>query len=64
MKGIRDEIVVERVFANPQGIGGESCWVRNQVMQEETSPKSDQNSLWSAKEKKEHKWASLRKNSI
>ena len=66
MKGIRDEIVVKRMFADPQGerTSGESCWVTNQVMQEEPSPKSGQNSLLSAKEKEAHKWASLSKSSI
>ena len=47
MRGIKTEVVVERVFADPQGekISGKRCWVRTQVMQEESSPKSSQDSL-------------------
>ena len=66
MRGIITEVVVERVFANPQGenTSGESYWVRNQVMQEESSPKSGQYSLWNTKEKEAYKWSSPRQNTI
>ena len=48
---MRTEVAVERAFADPQGekTSGESYWVRSQVMQEPSSPKSGQDSLWSAK---------------
>ena len=51
-RGIRIEVVVERVFAEPQGekTHGEGYWVRPQVMQEESSPKWGQDSLWSDEE--------------
>ena len=62
----QNEVVIERVFADPQGekTSGERCWVRTQVMQEASSPKSSQDSLWSAKEQEAHKWISSRKNTI
>ena len=64
--GIRTEVVVKRVVADPQGEmkNDKSCWVRTQVMQEASSPKSDQDSLWFPKEKQVDKWVSPRKNII
>ena len=66
LRGIRNEVVVKRLFADPQGemTNGKSCRVRNQVMQEASSPKSSQDSLWSAKVKEAHKWPSPRQNTI
>ena len=60
------EVDVKRVFVDPQGEkkNGESCWVRTQVMQEASSPKLGQDSLWSVKEQEAHKWPSPRKNTI
>ena len=44
LRGIITEVVVERVFVDPQGKNtcGERYWVRTQVMQEASSPKSGQ----------------------
>ena len=44
MRGNITKIVVERVFADPQGekISGERYIVRTEVMQEASSPKSGQ----------------------
>ena len=66
LRGNKTEVVVERVFADPQGekTSGERCWVRTHVMQEASSPKSSQDSLWSAKEQVAHKWINPRKNTI
>ena len=66
LRGIRTEVVVKRVFADPQGenTSGERYWVRTQVVQEEYSPKLSQDSLWSAKEKEAHKWPRPRKDTI
>ena len=48
---------IERVFVDPQGEkkSGESYLVRTQVMQNASSPKSGQDSFWSAEEKEAHK---------
>ena len=66
LRGIRIEVDVERVFTDPQGekTSGKSYLVRTKVMQEASSPKSSQDSLWSAKEREAHKWPSPRKNTI
>ena len=60
------KVVDKRVFVHPQGemTNGKRCWVRNQVMQEASSPKLGQDSQWSAKEKEAHKWPTSRKNTI
>ena len=66
LRGIRIEVVVKRVFVDPQGemTNDKNYWVRTQVMQEEYSPKSGQDSLWSPKEQEAHKWPSSRQNTI
>ena len=66
MRGIKTEVVFERVFANRQGenTSDKICWVRTQVMHEASSPKLGKESLWIAKEKEARKWLSPRKNTI
>ena len=66
MRGIRTEVVIKRVFANPQReiTNGKNRWMRNQVMHEASSPKSGEESLWSTKENEAHKRPSRRKNAI
>ena len=66
LRGIGTEVVVKWVFVEPQGemTNGESCWVRTQVMQDASFPKSGQDSLWSPKEHEAHKWPSSRQNTI
>ena len=66
MRGNRTEVVVERVFADPQGEmkNGESWWVRTPVMQDTSSLKSGQESLWSIEEQEAQKLPSPRKNTI
>ena len=66
LRGIGTEVAVKRVFVDPQGkmTNVESCWVRTQVMHDESYPKLGKNSLWSAKEQEAHKWPSPRENTI
>ena len=59
MEGIIIEIIVERVFVDPQEekkiqVVEATEWELK--MQEASSPKLGHNSLWSAKEQEVHKW--------
>ena len=66
LRGTWTKTVVKRVYVDPQGemTNGENNWVRSEVMQETSSPKLGQDSLWIPKEHEAHKWQSLRKNTI
>ena len=60
-RGDKNEIVVVRVFADPQ-VAEVAQWELK--VQKASSPKLGHNSLLSAKDQEAHKWPSPRQNTI